>query len=132
MGLDRLAAKTDGLSSKYDDHIYAMSEAKNMTTEILDTLQGVATNAAMIEEASHSLLRGFGISVGCWVPYIISPLATLLLGSYGLAPSAMRNLGLVALGEVIGFSFNILNGIMTPWMASTANEMVGNNNITDL
>lgn len=109
-----------------------MSEAKNMTTEILDTLGGVAVNAAMIEESSQSRWGGFGISVGSWFPYIISPVATLLLGSYGLEPSAMRNLGLVALGEIIGFSVSNLHGTTMLWMPSSANEMIGNNSITGL
>lgn len=84
-----------------------------MTDDLLDTLEEVAVAAAIIEEANYSYLRGFGLS--SWVPYIISPIATLLLGSYGLAPSAFRNLGLIALGEVVGFSVSHLNCVTFPW-----------------
>ncbi|ROW13508.1 hypothetical protein VPNG_04426 [Cytospora leucostoma] len=111
-GLDRLTSVADDLSSKHEDHSHALDEAKNKADEILDTLQGVAVSATIIEEASHSYFQGIGIRG--WVPYIVSPIATLLLGSYGLAPSALRNLGLVALGEVLGFSVTHLNRITVP------------------
>lgn len=81
-----------------------------MTNEILETLEGVAGTAAMIEEADRS--RSGGLSLGKCVPYILSPVATLLLGSYGLEPSAMRNLGLIVLGELIGWSTSHLDWLM--------------------
>ncbi|KUI69619.1 Nuclear fusion protein KAR5 [Cytospora mali] len=112
-GLDRLASVADDLSSKYDDHTHALTEAKNMTDDVLDTLAEVAVSAAIIKEANYSYFQGLGISG--WVPYIVSPVATLLLGSYGLAPSAFRNLGLIALGEFVGFSISHLNRATTPW-----------------
>ncbi|ROW08242.1 hypothetical protein VMCG_03119 [Cytospora schulzeri] len=112
-GLDHLTSVADDLSSKYDNHAHALSEAKNMTDDILDTLEEVAASAAIIEKAHHSYFRSLGI--GGWVPYIVSPIATLLLGSYGLAPSAFRNLGLVALGEVVGFSVSHLDRVTIPW-----------------
>lgn len=71
-----------------------------MTNEVLETLEAVAGATAKIEEADR--LRWGSVGLGSWIPYIISPATTLFLGSYGLAPSALRNLGLVALGEVIG------------------------------
>ncbi|ROW03518.1 hypothetical protein VSDG_01360 [Cytospora chrysosperma] len=123
-GLDRLTSAADDLSSKYDDHAYALIEAKNMTDDILDTLGEVAMSAAIIEEANHSYFRGLGVS--SWIPYIISPVATLLLGSYGLAPSAFRNLGLIALGEVVGFSFSHLNRVTIPWPVFATEDAVVN------
>lgn len=126
-----MATKTDRLSSKYGEHAYAMNEAKNATTAILETLEEVAANAATIEDAYRSRWTGFGSGVGSWVPYIIGPVATLLLGSYGLAPSATRNLGLVALGELVGFSVSNCHRIMMPWNSSLVGEMVGNTTATD-
>lgn len=119
--------KTDGLSSKYDEHFSGINEAKNATKEILETLAGVAASTAMLEDAKRSHWSGF--SFGGWVPYIIGPVATLLLGSYGLAPSAMRNLGLVALGELVGFSVSNLHDISMSWFSSPVGEMVGNSTV---
>ncbi|KAK7744241.1 hypothetical protein SLS53_003762 [Cytospora paraplurivora] len=127
-GLDRLASAADDLSSKHEDHSHALDEAKNMADDILDTLQGVAVSAAAIEEASHSYFQGLGIRG--WVPYIVSPIATLLLGSYGLAPSALRNLGLVALGEVLGFSVAHLDRITVPWPLFATHDAVINDTTT--
>lgn len=110
--LDGLVTTAESLTSKYKDQAHAITEAKNMTNEILETLEGVAGTAAMIEEADRSRWGGSGI--GKWVPYIISPVATLLLGSYGLAPSAMRNLGLLVLGELVGFSVTHLDRFKVP------------------
>ncbi|PSR97420.1 hypothetical protein BD289DRAFT_384178 [Coniella lustricola] len=99
--LEVLIQKTDTLSAKYDAHLYDINEAKNTTSEILEKLDGVMMSAATIAKASQS--RWTLLGLGDWMPYIISPVATLLLGSYGLTPSATRNLGLVVLGEGFGF-----------------------------
>lgn len=127
-----MATKTDGLLSKYDKHVSDINEAKNVTDEILQTLASVAASAAMIEDANRSRWSGLGSGVGYWVPYIIGPVATLLLGSYGLAPSAMRNLGLVALGELVGFSVSNLHGMTMSWLLSPVGEMIGNATVTGL
>lgn len=100
-GLDRLTMVTSDLLSTYSNHSRALDEAKNMTADLLITVAAVADNLAAIEDSRNSSLYDLGISH--WMPYIVSPIATLLLGSYGLAPSAIRNLSLVALGEVVGF-----------------------------
>lgn len=76
----------------------------------------------MIEEASHSYFQGLGLSG--WVPYIVSPIVTLLLGSYGLGPSAIRNLGLVALGEVVGYSVSYYNRVTIPRSLFATDEAV--------
>lgn len=95
-----------------------------MTDDLLDTLGEVAVSAAIIEEANHSYFRGFGVS--SWVPYIISPVATLMLGSYGLAPSALRNLGLIALGEVVGFSVSHMKHVTISWPLFATDDAVMN------
>lgn len=122
--LDNLVTTTDSLSSKYADHASAIDEARNMTNEILETLEVVAGSAAIIENASRSQWRGFNLST--LLPYLISPVATLILGSYGLAPSAVRNLGLVALGEVIGFSVSHIDRVTMPWKAIPLDSMMDN------
>lgn len=98
--LEQLAATTENIASKYKIHAEAITEVKNMTSEVLETLENVATATAKIKEADR--LRWGSSGLGSWMPYILSPAATLFLGSYGLAPSALRNLGLVVLGEVVG------------------------------
>lgn len=100
-----------------------MNEARNLTNDILSTLEEVAENAAVIEEANRSLWSGFGF--GGWMPYIVSPVVTLLLGSYGLAPSAIRNLGLVALGEAVVFSLSNFHRILTlSWRVYPVGQVV--------
>ncbi|KAJ4423098.1 hypothetical protein N0V82_002227 [Gnomoniopsis sp. IMI 355080] len=126
--LEKLATTTENLSTKYEDHAHAIKEAKNMTSEILETLESVTSAAAMVEEADRSRWGGSGF--GGWMPYIVSPAATLFLGSYGLAPSAMRNLGLVALGEMVGFWVTNFDRITNSWTAKLAQfeSVVPNNN----
>lgn len=111
--LERLAATTDNIASTYEDHAQAVIEVKNMTNEVLETLENVSGATAKIKEADR--LRWGSSGLGSWMPYILSPAATLFLGSYGLAPSALRNLGLVALGEVIGLWVTHFDRITRSW-----------------
>lgn len=132
--IDHLVGVTDHLSDKYKDHVLAVDEAKNMTEDILETLQGVAESVVVIEEANRSRWSAFSFEsgIGAWMPYIFSPVATLLMGSYGLAPSAMRNLGLVALGEVVAFTMSSCHRIGAPWMLRLFGEVHSNTTGTDL
>ncbi|KAK7932642.1 hypothetical protein PG985_003354 [Apiospora marii] len=97
-GMQRLADLTSDLSSKHDDHAQLLHQAKSMTHEILDTLHETAASAATVEEA---LSKKSPVS-SLW-PYIWCPAASLVMGSYGMPPSVVRNLVLVALGEAAGF-----------------------------
>lgn len=126
--LERLAITTETLSAKHVEHANAITEAQNMTNEILETLEEVAGTAAMIEEADRSRWGGMGF--GRWVPYIISPVATLLLGSYGLPPSALRNLGLVVLGELVGLSVSHLDWLAVPWGLTEVSNVASNLTMT--
>lgn len=126
-GLEQLAAQTHGLLSTYADHARALDEATNTTANLLETVVAVNDNIATMENARISSLGGLGI--GRWVPYIISPIATLLLGSYGLEPSATRNLGLVALGEVVGFVAAHVQRLAVPYMALFARDMANNSTV---
>ena len=96
-------------------------QARNITNEILDTLESTASSAT---EIKGSLLRDSGARG--WWPFVICPTASLVMGSYGLPPSAFRNLGLVALGEVLGLvisSYNRLSwaSVPSPWAWATVN-----------
>lgn len=93
-GMQRLADLTSDLSLKHDDHAQLLHQAKSMTNEILDTLHETAASAATVEEA---LSKKSPVS-SLW-PYIWCPAASLVMGSYGLPPSVVRNLVLVALGN---------------------------------
>lgn len=129
-GLNRLINATDTLSSKYDDHTHLLNEAKNMTNDILYTLEDAAISAAAFNEINGSYFSKSRLSG--WWPCIISPVATLLLGSYGLAPSALRNLGLVALGEVVGLSISSFSQMGSDWLPSTTTDNFTNMTATAL
>jgi len=81
-----------------------LAQAQNMTNNILDTLESTATSAAGIK---GSLSRDDGVS--SWWPLLVCPTASLVMGSYGLPPSAVRNLGLVTLGWVLGLVISFWN-----------------------
>lgn len=129
-GLEHLTVQTNDLLSTYAEHVLALDEARNTTADLLDTVVAVADNIASIEDARHSNIYGFGI--GHWMPYIISPVAALLLGSYGLEPSAVRNLGLVALGEVVGFVVSHIPRLPMLYFAPFADNWANNNTVASL
>jgi hypothetical protein len=93
-GMQQLIGIAQNLSTKYEDHTNLLHQARNMTSEILDTLEDTAASAASVGDAfSRQTSSTF------WWPYIWCPAVSLVMGSYGLPPSALRNLGLVALGK---------------------------------
>ncbi|KAH9987270.1 hypothetical protein F4779DRAFT_632371 [Xylariaceae sp. FL0662B] len=93
-GMQRLIDISENLSTQYDDHTYILRQAQNMTNDILDLLEDTASTAMKVNNSVHQRS-----STESWWPYIWCPLASLIMGSYGLPPSAVRNLGLVALGK---------------------------------
>lgn len=84
----------------------------------------------ILEGASLSYFGGSGLFK--WVSYIVSPVVTLMLGSYGLAPSAMRNLGLVVLGEFVGFLICHADHIFVPWSFFATTKAMDNTTSTSL
>ncbi|KAI1265301.1 hypothetical protein F5Y18DRAFT_48054 [Xylariaceae sp. FL1019] len=96
-GMKRLVHISDNLASDYNVHTGLLHQAQNMTEEILYVLGDTATSAASVGD-----LLGHHTSLSWW-PYIWCPAATLVMGSYGLPPSFLRNLALFAMGEVGGF-----------------------------
>lgn len=129
-GLDRLTSAAEALSLRQDDHARSLKDAQNITNDILDTLDEVAASVMILEEASLSYFGGSGLFK--WVSYIVSPVATLMLGSYGLAPSALRNLGLVVLGEFVGFLICHIDRIFVPWSFFSTSNTMGNTTSTSL
>ncbi|EAA28446.1 hypothetical protein GE21DRAFT_9278 [Neurospora crassa] len=114
-GMDRLLAVTETLATKYEDQTQRLQQASNITNDILDILENTAEAASSVNE---SLLTG--ASSRSWWPYIVCPTASLVMGSYGLPPSAVRNLALLALGEVAGFmisSFEQIAGALQSFEA---------------
>ncbi|KAI2607970.1 hypothetical protein GGR54DRAFT_651948 [Hypoxylon sp. NC1633] len=104
--MQRLAVATETLTANHNDHVHSLSQARNMTFEILDTLENTAAAASYV---SSSLLKQS--SGSSWWPYIWCPAASLVLGSYGLSPSMSRNLVLLALGEAAGFAVSSIHSI---------------------
>ncbi len=94
-GLHRLISITESLSTQYDGHSQLLNQAQNVTNEILGSLESVAA-----VHGSGVLRQG---SSGWW-PHVICPTVSLVMGSYGLPPSVIRNLGLLALGQAIGYA----------------------------
>ncbi|KAH8887664.1 hypothetical protein GQ53DRAFT_725995 [Thozetella sp. PMI_491] len=118
-GMGRLLNVTEKLSAKYDDHTSLLDRANNQTYEVLDMLGDTASKAALINESFHQESVRSG-----WWPYIVFPTAALVMGSYGLPPSASRNLGLLTLGEVIAILFSIFNDLEAAILFSTAEVVV--------
>ena len=127
LGFDHLLAASADLSSQYDDHAHRLKEAKNLTNDIIDILEEAASSATSL---NSSFFKNSAVS--SWWPYLICPAATLFLGSYGLAPSAFRNLGLLALGEAVGFAISSLDHINAAYLGFMGTVPVTNASISAL
>ncbi|KAI1129393.1 hypothetical protein F5Y10DRAFT_291136 [Nemania abortiva] len=97
-GMQRLIDISDTLASKYDAHTDLLEQAQNITNDILDTLEKTATSAFSFGDVYSGQSP-----LASWWPYIWCPVVSLVMGSYGLPPSLIRNVGLLALGETAGF-----------------------------
>lgn len=104
--------------SKHEDHAYLLRQATNITTELLDTLEDTASAATRIRKSV------FDSSVsGTWWPYMICPAISLVMGSYGLPPSILRNLGLIAVGEAFGFAIASFDDIKRTFDSLSVSEV---------
>ncbi|KAI8964544.1 hypothetical protein F5Y11DRAFT_345479 [Daldinia sp. FL1419] len=103
-GMRRLLNITENLAVYYDDHASSLQQARNITNDIFEALEGTAASASRI--GNSFLKQSPTLS---WWPYIWCPATSLVLGSYGLPPSAMRNLVLLALGEVAGLTISSIH-----------------------
>ena len=96
--MNQLQSYVEDISARHHEHNEKLREAQGRTDEILGTLESIASSATSYES---SIASPFGFP-GLW-PYIICPIGSLVLGSYGLQPSAQRNILLIASGEFFGF-----------------------------
>lgn len=97
--MDRLVSATETLTTKFQDHSAFLHQANNVTNDLLDALHETAAVASSMQDSFLSRVA----NKSSWWPYIIFPTASLVLGSYGLPPSMLRNIGLLAFGEAVGF-----------------------------
>ncbi|KAK2031443.1 nuclear membrane fusion protein Kar5 [Colletotrichum zoysiae] len=97
-GLGRLLDVTEELSSRYESHTEKLDLAQQISGDLFETLDEMVISTSKVRNS-----LGHGTSWTSWMPYVICPAASLLMGSYGLPPSAIRNIGLIVLGEMAGF-----------------------------
>lgn len=109
-----LELQADGISARYDEHGEQLRQAQNSADQILSTLDAAATSASTF---TSSFSNAFAIQG--WWPYIYCPVASLMMGSYGLPPSAVRNVALVGLGEVAGFFVSNVSTLFSSLSAIT-------------
>ncbi|KAH7359174.1 hypothetical protein B0T11DRAFT_341331 [Plectosphaerella cucumerina] len=96
-GLDRLLSAADNLSGRLEHHADIVDQAQGRSDQLLNTLEEAAVSATTVK---GSMIRQSGWT--SWWPYVLCPTASLVMGSYGLPPSAFRNLALITLGELAG------------------------------
>lgn len=117
-GLGRLFELTEDLSSQYEVHSEHLTDAQKKSEDILVALDKMANSASDVSGS----LKGPS-SWMKWVPYLICPTGTLLMGSYGLPPSAGRNLVLIGIGEVVGAAISHIEYVkLAPyaWQTTTS------------
>ncbi|KAJ6437811.1 putative DNA helicase INO80 [Purpureocillium lavendulum] len=103
-GMETLAGLADALTVQHDDHQRALNHAQETAEQVLGTLESVSSSAGSLQS---SILGVFGMTR--WWPYLLCPVTTLIVGSYGLPPSAMRNVVLLGLGEAAGVMISAAN-----------------------
>ncbi|KIH89587.1 hypothetical protein SPBR_07014 [Sporothrix brasiliensis 5110] len=106
IGMLQLEGMTQAFFSDFDAHSRLLVQAKNMTNDMLDTLEATAAATWTIQNS----FRGYG-ELGGWWPFIVCPAVSLIMGSYGLPPSILRNIGLFTLGELAGAVISCHNRI---------------------
>ncbi|KAI1141255.1 hypothetical protein F5Y05DRAFT_423139 [Hypoxylon sp. FL0543] len=117
-GMKRLVGISEVLATQYNDHTDLLLQASNITNEILDTLEDTAASATFV---GNSISKQW--STSSWWPYIWCPAASLVLGSYGLPPSAMRNVALLALGEIAGFTYSSIQSLPLDFTSLQTNKL---------
>ena len=94
--MQRLELMVDSLSLKYSAHEETLGKVQKKARDITTTLESAAKSAS---DFQGYISRSFGLAG--WWPYIVCPAASLWMGSYGLTPSAARNLFLISLGTYL-------------------------------
>ncbi|PNY26857.1 Nuclear membrane fusion protein Kar5 [Tolypocladium capitatum] len=127
-GMGKLTELADVLTLKHKGHQERLDHAHQTAERVLNTLDSVSASARTFK---NSLLSGLGFS-RLW-PYIFCPATSLIIGSYGLPPSATRNILLLGLGEAAGLIVSVVNqyGIEVEKSTSPACEGISVNLTTD-
>ncbi|KAF4447529.1 hypothetical protein F53441_8913, partial [Fusarium austroafricanum] len=89
-GMDRLGELAEDLLVKYDNHESRLDKALRKSGQVLELLDAAAASANGIQ---GYIFGGFGLS-GFW-PHVLCPVLSLMMGSYGLQPSLVRNIWLL-------------------------------------
>ncbi|KAI1826681.1 hypothetical protein F4861DRAFT_495837 [Xylaria intraflava] len=118
--MDRLIDDSNKLISRQDALADRLEKAENITNNIVGGLGNIAASVAAI----GNLFSGHR-SLGYWWPYIWCPVASLVMGSYGLRPSMLRNLALVALGETAGFLISLSSSLSFGVIRTSTAELLG-------
>ncbi|EHK24957.1 uncharacterized protein TRIVIDRAFT_31498 [Trichoderma virens Gv29-8] len=94
MGMKKLESLADSLLVQHKGHQEQLVSAQQTASDLIDILDSASSSAVTLRSSIYS---GFGW--GSWWPYVFCPLTSLVVGSYGLPPSATRNIVLISLGE---------------------------------
>lgn len=92
--MQRLIGISDTLVTNYDIHTDLLQQAQNITNGVLNALEETAASAT----ALGGVFSGKR-SISSWWLYVWCPVASLVVGSYGLPPSLLRNLILFTIGK---------------------------------
>lgn len=92
--MSRLIGAAENLATRLERHTDVLGQAQEQSGNLVETLEQ-ASKSALTVKGSMSQRSGWTN----WWPHIICPTASLVLGSYGLHPSASRNLALITLGS---------------------------------
>ncbi|TFB01298.1 hypothetical protein CCMA1212_006633 [Trichoderma ghanense] len=102
-GLQKLEGLAESLMVQHKVHQERLNNAQQTASDLMDILDSASTSAVSLRS---SIYNSFGW--GSWWPYVFCPLASLVVGSYGLPPSATRNIVLISLGEMAGLGVSIV------------------------
>lgn len=91
--LGQLEDRTKAVATATEEHDKKLEAANRLADKIATTLDSAAASASLFHSSFWSR-----VGLSGWWPFVYCPTASLLLGSYGLPPSLLRNVGLFGLG----------------------------------
>ena len=94
--MTKLEELADNLALKYGSHETRLDEALQKSNQVLDVLEETAASAAGLQGYMFNSLVS---QLWPW-PYVVCPVLSLMMGSYRLEPSAVRNLWLFGIGKL--------------------------------
>jgi hypothetical protein len=86
---------SEHISVEYELHGERIDKAGQKASELLKILTEATTSASTVRD---SIIHATGFFA--WWPYLVCPTASLIMGSYGLKPSGLRNVMLLAIGRI--------------------------------